>query len=287
MSVGFIGAGQLAHALVKGFTAAGEHHWWVGWLVLLTQGESGGADVSAKVARFSLRQAPRVAPCLFCNTSGYFWPRCSPLLFSSFFATSFPVNFTPPPPPSSGSMLQRGLVLTLYPFIHTSFLSSFPPQGVIAAQKITASSPDTDLPTVMGLRVRSSAFVVTRVPCAYKNWSSAWSVHARVRRSDNPPASRHLSSSPGVLTAENGGEHDDQQQGDRQQERRALSGREASHHPLRPGRDWAQHRGSPPHRVLCGRGHHQLHREGQSTLFLTNPVKLCQVLLFFTINFSF
>lgn len=26
MSVGFIGAGQLAHALVKGFTAAGEGH---------------------------------------------------------------------------------------------------------------------------------------------------------------------------------------------------------------------------------------------------------------------
>lgn len=31
MSVGFIGAGQLAHALVKGFTAAGEDGRWVDW----------------------------------------------------------------------------------------------------------------------------------------------------------------------------------------------------------------------------------------------------------------
>lgn len=49
MSVGFIGAGQLAHALVKGFTAAGEDDWWVDWLVLLTQIEPGVTDVSTKV----------------------------------------------------------------------------------------------------------------------------------------------------------------------------------------------------------------------------------------------
>lgn len=49
MSVGFIGAGQLAHALVKGFTAAGEDDWWVDWLVLLTQIEPDVTDVSTKV----------------------------------------------------------------------------------------------------------------------------------------------------------------------------------------------------------------------------------------------
>lgn len=49
MSVGFIGAGQLAHALVKGFTAAGKQDCWVHWLVLSTQIDPGGVDVGAKV----------------------------------------------------------------------------------------------------------------------------------------------------------------------------------------------------------------------------------------------
>lgn len=74
MSVGFIGAGQLAHALVKGFTAAGEDALFL----------------------------------------ALYW---------------IPKTFFDPPPPLS-------------------------PSGVIAAHRITASSPDTDLPTVSGLRVR-------------------------------------------------------------------------------------------------------------------------------------
>lgn len=35
---------------------------------------------------------------------------------------------------------------------------SLSPSGVIAAHRITASSPDTDLPTVSGLRVRIFRF---------------------------------------------------------------------------------------------------------------------------------
>lgn len=154
------------------------------------------------------------------------------------------------------------VALSFYPHLLPFFL---PPQGVIAAQKITASSPDTDLPTVMGLRVRSPAFGMH----VWEHLITKWSLFLFLMSSN----------------AENGGEHDDQQQGDRQQERRALSSREASHHPLRPGRDWARYWGPPPHCVLCCRCHHQLHREGQSSFFLTNSVKVNSIL--FSISASF
>lgn len=91
MSVGFIGAGQLAHALVRGFTAAGEF---------------------------------RNIPLTICA------------LISFHFICILDV-----------CRLQSG----------TEMISGYfsPLQGVIATHKITASSPDTDLPTVQQLRVRS------------------------------------------------------------------------------------------------------------------------------------
>lgn len=150
MSVGFIGAGQLAHALVKGFTAAGEDSclctessvtdviimvdWFLGLMKHLTY------------PRFSYVRSPGepdwllaaiFCPCLIFGLT--WWLFCQELFF--FLPPTFLWTFF-----LSGRLIWSHLC-SYFPF-------PSPSPGVIAAQRITASSPDTDLPTVTGLRVR-------------------------------------------------------------------------------------------------------------------------------------
>lgn len=70
MSVGFIGAGQLAHALVKGFTAAGEATFFV--VQPLAWTESKVTDVTSYITDFGLDKDKNAVKALYIGT---FLPR--------------------------------------------------------------------------------------------------------------------------------------------------------------------------------------------------------------------
>ena len=149
-------------------------------------------------------------------------------------------------------------------------------KGVLATHKINASSPDTDLPTVHGLRVNIYSNQYGRYISFFfmNNLKSHSTFNASLVFVD---ISWHWVSCMyfvviyteimiklcPMIPTETGCELHHQQQGDREQEWCSLPGCEAPHHPIRSGRDRTRNRRAPPHCVLCGRSYHKFHRKGK------------------------
>lgn len=132
------------------------------------------------------------------------------------------------------------------------FLDTCHGQGVIATHRITASSPDTDQTTVQQLRVGRH---FNGHSSCNQSVGSVWQAVCNVNDE---------SSSVCFFKIEIGSKFYHQQQGDGEQMRCPVPGCEAPHHPLRPRWDWTRYWGASPDRLLCCRGHYQLHREGES-----------------------
>lgn len=175
MSVGFIGAGQLAHALVKGFTAAGkdfcEYLSVFQLFILVSIHQPGHLSFSQpKIPTYWKAQCYCMALEIMasdCNTAHIDIAVTTGTLYTvllfllNYMLFEQVLNISQVYTDQCIAMpFQMALPFFLSFFFEYLFIiSSSSPSGVIAAHRITASSPDTDLPTVTGLRVRLSCVV--------------------------------------------------------------------------------------------------------------------------------